>query len=87
MSAKAIQVMLPVVTMLVIASAVLNSSTGMSGELVSTVWAMETGTLEKEAGQEVSFKVKVKNTGTAEAIFIVDRSIYERHDLSPSVDR
>ena len=76
---KSIHVVMPFLALLVVASAVLSyTDTGISGELVSSTWATETGTLEKEVNQEVYFKAKVKNTGTLEATFVVE-AFYKEH--------
>jgi len=74
-SSKAIQAILPIVAVLTVTSTVLSfqglQNVGKSGMLVSTVWAIETTTIEKEVGQSVYFKAKIKNTGTVETTYIV----------------
>ena len=42
-----------------------------NGQIIPLASASEPETLEKEVGQTVHFKVKVKNTGTVEAVYIV----------------
>lgn len=75
MSNKAVQAILPILAALMVTSTVLSYqgllSTGKSGALVSSVWAMEFAPVEKEVGQSVCFKAKVKNTGTVEATYII----------------
>ncbi len=44
---------------------------GASGRIVPMVYATELETQEKDVGDYVHFKVKVKNTGNVEATFIV----------------
>lgn len=44
---------------------------GASGRLVPMVYATELQTQEKDVGDYVHFKVKVKNTGNVEATFVV----------------
>jgi len=74
-SNKAVQAILPILAMLTVTSTVLSyqglPNAGKSGVLVSSVWAMESVPVEKEVGQSVCFKVKVKNTGTVDATYII----------------
>jgi len=44
---------------------------GTSGRLVPMVYATEIETQEKDVGDNVHFKVKVKNTGNVEATYLV----------------
>ena len=44
---------------------------GVSGRIVSPASATGVETLEKNVGQNVAFKVKIKNTGNVEATYVI----------------
>jgi len=74
-SSRAVQAILPILAVLTVTSTVLSyqglPNAGKSGALVSSVWAMEFVPIEKEVGQSICFKAKVKNTGTVDATYII----------------
>jgi len=75
MTSKTVQMILPIIATLMIASTVLGYQSllnnGKLGEIVTSTWAVETGTLEKDVGQNVCFKAKIKNTGSLNATYII----------------
>ncbi len=75
MSDKTVKAIVPILVALAVASVALSleglPSSGLRGEIVTPVWAMEPGPLEKNAGQYVSFKAKVKNTGGVNATYVI----------------
>jgi hypothetical protein len=52
---------------------------GITGEIISTTWAMEMETLEKDVGQNVCFKAKIKNTGDLNGTYIIVAK-FKQHD-------
>jgi hypothetical protein len=75
---KTIKAFLPILVVLAIVLVGSEGfSTGKRGQLISQTWAMETGHLEKEAGENVILKAKVKNTGDANATYIIAVEIKE----------
>jgi hypothetical protein len=66
-----------VLVLLVMAASTLNlqgllhvNDQGASGMIVTSAWAT-TEVLEKDVGQEVCFKAKIKNTGDVEATYLI----------------
>jgi len=75
MSDKTVKAIAPILVALALASVALSleglTNSGLRGEIVAPVWATEAGPLEKSVGECVSFKAKVKNTGSVNATYII----------------